>query len=125
MWLIDPRARSKAQVDEVVDIMRNNVEKVIERDSKLSDLDDRAGVLQQGASQFEQQACKLKKKYWWQDIKVRPLATFRFSTDSRADDDSDGNSGHGCPLHSLGLVLNRLISPETVAALSQSSRTVC
>jgi hypothetical protein len=29
----------------VVDIMRMNVDKVLERDSKLSQLDDRAGIL--------------------------------------------------------------------------------
>ncbi|KAF5398275.1 hypothetical protein PHET_08596 [Paragonimus heterotremus] len=38
---------------QVVDIMRTNVEKVLERDQKLSQLDDRADVLQAGASQFE------------------------------------------------------------------------
>lgn len=27
-------------------------------------------VLQQGASQFEQQAGKLKRKYWWKNLKV-------------------------------------------------------
>ena len=35
--------QTQAQVDEVVDIMRMNVDKVLERDSKLSQLDDRAG----------------------------------------------------------------------------------
>lgn len=35
--------QTQAQVDEVVDIMKTNVEKVLERDSKLSELDDRAG----------------------------------------------------------------------------------
>lgn len=35
--------QTQAQVDEVVDIMRTNVEKVLERDQKLSELDDRAG----------------------------------------------------------------------------------
>jgi len=34
---------TQAQVDEVVDIMKTNVEKVLERDQKLSELDDRAG----------------------------------------------------------------------------------
>ena len=57
-------------MDEVVGIMRTNVEKVLERDQKLSELDDRADALQQGASQFEQQAGKLKRKYWWQNLKV-------------------------------------------------------
>ncbi|CAL1295430.1 unnamed protein product [Larinioides sclopetarius] len=55
---------------EVVDIMRTNVEKVLERDQKLSELDDRADALQQGASQFEQQAGKLKRKFWWKNCKM-------------------------------------------------------
>lgn len=54
----------------VVDIMKTNVEKVLERDQKLSELDDRADALQQGASQFEQQAGKLKRKFWLQNLKV-------------------------------------------------------
>jgi t-SNARE complex subunit (syntaxin) len=61
---------TQAQVDEVVDIMRTNVEKVLERDQKLSELDDRADALQQGASQFEQQAGKLKRKFWWKNCKM-------------------------------------------------------
>ncbi|XP_060658090.1 neuronal synaptobrevin isoform X2 [Drosophila nasuta] len=62
--------QTQAQVDEVVDIMRTNVEKVLERDAKLSELDDRADALQQGASQFEQQAGKLKRKFWLQNLKM-------------------------------------------------------
>ncbi|XP_054086068.1 uncharacterized protein LOC105221107 isoform X2 [Zeugodacus cucurbitae] len=62
--------QTQAQVDEVVDIMRTNVEKVLERDQKLSELDDRADALQQGASQFEQQAGKLKRKFWLQNLKM-------------------------------------------------------
>lgn len=36
-------AQQLAQVDEVVGIMRENVDKVLERDKNLSLLDDRAG----------------------------------------------------------------------------------
>ncbi|KAG7210348.1 hypothetical protein KM043_011885 [Ampulex compressa] len=64
------RQATQAQVDEVVDIMKTNVEKVLERDQKLSELDDRADALQQGASQFEQQAGKLKRKFWLQNLKM-------------------------------------------------------
>lgn len=53
-----------------MDIMRVNVDKVLERDQKLSELDDRADALQAGASQFETSAAKLKRKYWWKNIKV-------------------------------------------------------
>lgn len=57
-------------VRQVVDIMRVNVDKVLERDQKLSELDDRADALQAGASQFESSAAKLKNKYWWKNCKV-------------------------------------------------------
>ena len=50
--------------------MRTNVNKVILRDEKLSELDQRAENLQYGASQFETQATRLKRKYWWQNCKV-------------------------------------------------------
>ncbi|XP_055526817.1 synaptobrevin isoform X2 [Wyeomyia smithii] len=62
--------QTQAQVDEVVGIMRVNVEKVLERDQKLSELDHRADALQHGASQFEQQAGKLKRKQWWANMKM-------------------------------------------------------
>ncbi|KAK0175645.1 hypothetical protein PV327_009379 [Microctonus hyperodae] len=70
--------QTQAQVDEVVDIMKTNVEKVLERDQKLSELDDRADALQQGASQFEQQAGKLKRKFWLQNLKVRNMKDIYF-----------------------------------------------
>ncbi|GLV38234.1 neuronal Synaptobrevin [Carabus blaptoides fortunei] len=62
--------QTQAKVDEVVGIMRVNVEKVLERDQKLSELDNRADALQAGASQFEQQASRLKRKYWWKNLKM-------------------------------------------------------
>lgn len=61
-------------VRQVVDIMRVNVDKVLERDQKLSELDDRADALQAGASQFESSAAKLKNKYWWKNCKVGMFA---------------------------------------------------
>ncbi|KAB1254633.1 Vesicle-associated membrane protein 1 [Camelus dromedarius] len=62
--------QTQAQVEEVVDIMRVNVDKVLERDQILSELDDRADALQAGASQFESSAAKLKRKYWWKNCKM-------------------------------------------------------
>lgn len=55
---------------QVVDIMCVNVDKVLQRDEKLSELDDRADALQAGASVFESSAAKLKRKYWWKNCKV-------------------------------------------------------
>ncbi|XP_014270827.1 synaptobrevin-1 isoform X2 [Halyomorpha halys] len=61
---------TQAKVDEVVGIMRLNVEKVIERDQKLSELDDRADALQMGASQFERRAHQLKRNMWLKNMKM-------------------------------------------------------
>ena len=63
-------AQQQAQVDEVVGIMRNNVEKVLERDQKLNELDEKADALQDGASQFEKSAGKLKNKFWIENMKM-------------------------------------------------------
>ncbi|CAH8676895.1 unnamed protein product [Schistosoma rodhaini] len=62
--------QTQAQVNEVVDIMRVNVDKVLERDKNLSELDGRADALQAGASQFEASAGKLKRKFWWKNCKM-------------------------------------------------------
>ncbi|XP_044146946.1 vesicle-associated membrane protein 3-like [Bufo gargarizans] len=62
--------QTQAQVNEVVDIMRVNVDKVLDRDQKLSELDNRADALQAGASQFETSAAKLKRKHWWKNCKM-------------------------------------------------------
>ncbi|KAL3310154.1 Vesicle-associated membrane protein 1 [Cichlidogyrus casuarinus] len=62
--------QTQAQVNEVVDIMRINVDKVLERDKNLSKLDNRADALQAGASQFEASAGKLKRKFWWRNCKM-------------------------------------------------------
>lgn len=50
--------------------MRINMDKVLERDQKLTELDDRADALQAGAHQFKSSAGKLKRKYWWKNAKM-------------------------------------------------------
>ena len=66
-------AQQQAQVDEVVGIMRNNVEKVLERDQKLSELDRRADDLQEGASQFQQQVGTKRNRLSLRTFNTLPL----------------------------------------------------
>merc|ERR1712141_910552 len=49
--------------------MHKNVEQVLERDSKLSELEERADALQDGSAQFEKQAGALKNKFWLENLK--------------------------------------------------------
>merc|ERR1711942_357958 len=62
---------AQSQVNEVVGVMRNNIDKVLERDSKLNDLDYRASNLEASSSMFQQSSRRLKKKYWWQNLKMK------------------------------------------------------
>merc|ERR1712032_622407 len=55
---------AQAQVQEVVGVMRNNIDKVLERDSKLHDLDNRASTLEASSSMFQQSSRRLRMKMW-------------------------------------------------------------
>lgn len=67
--LIDVNQAQK-RVDEVVGIMRVNVEKVMEREQSLQTLGNRADELNVGANQFQRRSIKLKRRYWWENIKL-------------------------------------------------------
>ncbi|KAI3379974.1 hypothetical protein SNEBB_010426 [Seison nebaliae] len=74
--------QTQAQVDEVIGIMRNNVEKVLERDQQISQLDNQADELQAGASQFvmtklnddakkfQHMAKQIKRNFWYDNMKM-------------------------------------------------------
>ncbi|KAJ3328539.1 hypothetical protein HDU76_009780 [Blyttiomyces sp. JEL0837] len=53
-------AQVQAQVDEVINVMHNNIEKVIARGEKLESLQNKTDDLQQGALQFKKGANKVK-----------------------------------------------------------------
>ena len=61
----------QSQVQDVTNIMNENVNNVLEREGKLKDLEDRASVLKQGADQFEKSGIKLRKKMWWENMKMK------------------------------------------------------
>ena len=51
--------------------MRNNVTMVLERDTKLSDLDRRADDLQHASVNFATSAKKVRNKMWWENLKMK------------------------------------------------------
>lgn len=62
--------QTQDQVNEVVGIMKENVESMMARGEALNDLDQRASNLTQSASEFQVTSRKLKKKYWWKNLKM-------------------------------------------------------
>lgn len=63
-------AQTQQQVNEVVDIMKTNVERIMEREDRLTELDRRADNLTMSAAEFQTTSRKLKKKYWWKNTKM-------------------------------------------------------
>ncbi|KAL5491955.1 hypothetical protein EMCRGX_G017335 [Ephydatia muelleri] len=58
------------QVDEVKGVMRQNIEKVMQREEKLQDLGERAEILSHDANNFQRSAVKVRNKLWWQNKKL-------------------------------------------------------
>ncbi|KAL3897499.1 MAG: hypothetical protein SGCHY_003375 [Lobulomycetales sp.] len=61
------------EVDEVIGVMQNNIDKVVTRGEKLDALQDKTDDLQQGAMQFKKGATKVRKQMWWKDMKLKMI----------------------------------------------------
>ncbi|KAI9228043.1 MAG: synaptobrevin-domain-containing protein [Piptocephalis tieghemiana] len=59
------------QVDEVVGIMQNNIDKVMERGENLNSINAKAEDLERGAMNFRSGANRVRKRMWWKDMKLR------------------------------------------------------
>ena len=57
------------QVDEVVEVMKKNLEGIQAREQNLNELELRAESLEQSSAQFSTTATQLQKKMWWQNMK--------------------------------------------------------
>ncbi|CAH8669377.1 unnamed protein product [Dicrocoelium dendriticum] len=50
--------------------MRDNVNRVLEREAKLTEIDSRADDLQVQSRQFEAVSARVRRKYFWQNMKM-------------------------------------------------------
>ncbi|KAI7902205.1 synaptobrevin-domain-containing protein [Cokeromyces recurvatus] len=62
-------ARVQQQVDEVVNIMQENIDKVMQRGERLDDLRGKTEDLQATATHFRRGANQVRKRMWWKDLK--------------------------------------------------------
>uniref|UniRef100_A0A672JI33 Vesicle-associated membrane protein 4 n=1 Tax=Salarias fasciatus TaxID=181472 RepID=A0A672JI33_SALFA len=63
----------QSQVDEVIDVMQENISKVIERGERLDDLQDKSESLSDNASAFSSRAKQLHRRMWWRDMKMKMI----------------------------------------------------
>ncbi|KAI0988162.1 hypothetical protein GJ496_000130 [Pomphorhynchus laevis] len=67
---MEPENSYPQQVDETTDQLHHNLTAVLDRQLKLDDFVDRAEQLNIGAANFSQDASKVKKKMWYNNIKM-------------------------------------------------------
>ncbi|CAF0719863.1 unnamed protein product [Adineta ricciae] len=58
------------QVQEVVGVMKQNIDKLLDRDVALSNLSSRADELQSSATTYNQTTKQLRRKFWWKNMKT-------------------------------------------------------
>ncbi|KAI9013076.1 synaptobrevin, partial [Gaertneriomyces semiglobifer] len=59
------------QVDDVVGIMQDNINKVMQRGEQLDTLQNKTDDLQTSSLQFKRGANRVRKQMWWKDMKMK------------------------------------------------------
>ena len=62
--------RVQDEIGEVTDMMRANIEAVVDRGEHLELLVDKSDALASQASQFQKQSVGLRRAMWWQNMKM-------------------------------------------------------
>ncbi|XP_008299038.1 vesicle-associated membrane protein 8 isoform X2 [Stegastes partitus] len=60
----------QGQVNEVKVILKDNINKVLERGDRLDDLIGKTDDLQASADSFQRTSTRVARKYWWKNIKM-------------------------------------------------------
>ncbi|KMT13690.1 hypothetical protein BVRB_4g080720 [Beta vulgaris subsp. vulgaris] len=64
-------AKVQAQISEVKGVMMENIEKVLDRGEKIELLVDKTENLRSQAQDFRQQGTKMRRKMWFQNMKIK------------------------------------------------------
>ncbi|KAH6854876.1 synaptobrevin-domain-containing protein [Chaetomium sp. MPI-CAGE-AT-0009] len=67
----DGMDRMQRDIDDVIKVARENVDKFNDRGERLTTLQDKSNGLQATAQDFHGRAGKVRRKMWWKDMKMR------------------------------------------------------
>ncbi|XP_017295710.1 vesicle-associated membrane protein 8 isoform X2 [Kryptolebias marmoratus] len=60
----------QSQVNEVKVILKDNINKVLERGDRIDDLIGKTDDLQASADSFQRTSTRVARKYWWKNVKM-------------------------------------------------------
>lgn len=73
---LDKLATARKHIEEVNTIMLMNIDKVLERGTKIEILVDKAEMMEEKAVAFKKTAVKVKRHFWWLNIKFKIAVGF-------------------------------------------------
>ena len=62
-------------MDEVIDVMQENITKVIERGERLDELQDKSESLLDNATAFSNRSKQFPRQMWWCGCKIKAIMT--------------------------------------------------
>lgn len=68
---VDKAAAVSLQVEEVKGAMQNNIQAALRNQENLETLLDKSDAMRNEATTFQRTAVQVKKKYWWQNVKLQ------------------------------------------------------
>ncbi|VDK29747.1 unnamed protein product [Gongylonema pulchrum] len=61
---------TRKQLEEVIEIVRSDIGRIIEREGRLQDLNARADEMQARAEQFSRKALQVRRNEWWRSVRM-------------------------------------------------------
>lgn len=58
-------------VSEITEVMKNNINKVIERGDRVETLNERSELLNSRANEFRINSRSIRRKFWWENFKLQ------------------------------------------------------
>ena len=65
--------RVQGQVNDVMDVMRGNIDKMMQRGERIDNLEEKSDHLTAGASQFRRSTTGLRRQLWWQNFRIKMI----------------------------------------------------
>lgn len=58
-------------VDEITNVMKTNINKVLERGDRVDILNERSDLLSSRANEFRINSRAIRRKFWWQNFRIQ------------------------------------------------------
>lgn len=70
----DPKIQKlKEHVKDVQNVMQENINKILERGTRLDHLEDRSEILSSRADEFRVSSRRVSRKMWWQNMRLNVI----------------------------------------------------